>query len=256
MGLDACQIVQSIQHSNALDDGDKVLWDVTDDVIAAKGEGKDEINFIVKKASESKWGKVVYYSKEGAEDEGEPDFAPKLIMKRPKLEVQTTLTEVTTTGENFAEIPLIQSFMNHVVIAQAVTSNTASPFHARVTDVESNTFRVDIEQWDASGTSSVPEQVDYLVVEVGAIDDGYGDIIGEAGMILSDHTKTAVEFAIPYTTVPVVIARSQTANETTAIVTRVSDVTTDGSMSGSRSPPRQTGPTLWKRSATSLCHPG
>ncbi|MGI9491278.1 MAG: kelch repeat-containing protein, partial [Geminicoccaceae bacterium] len=64
----------SVVHFNGL--LGEVTWDVTDDVLVGAHA------WLVKKTNESKTGKVLYYSREGADDAGDQDLAPQLILER------------------------------------------------------------------------------------------------------------------------------------------------------------------------------
>jgi len=59
----------------------EVAWDVTDDVLDALAEGAMEVRWLLKREKKRRRGKVVYYSKEGADAAGDPNLAPRLILE-------------------------------------------------------------------------------------------------------------------------------------------------------------------------------
>ena len=59
----------------------EVAWDVTADVLATFDEGAAEVSWLIKHEKEEQNGKVVYYSKEGADAVEEPSLAPRLILE-------------------------------------------------------------------------------------------------------------------------------------------------------------------------------
>ena len=63
-----------VLHFNGL--SGEVSWDVTDDVLAGASA------WLIKKTSESQPGRVSYHSREGADDAGDPDLAPRLILEK------------------------------------------------------------------------------------------------------------------------------------------------------------------------------
>jgi hypothetical protein len=64
----------SVLHMNGL--AGEVSWDVTMDVEAGTTA------WLIKKTSESQPGRVSYFSREGADDVGDPDLAPQLILEK------------------------------------------------------------------------------------------------------------------------------------------------------------------------------
>lgn len=71
----------SALHTNDLVAGDTVQWDVTNDIIAALGEGETEVRWVIKKELKRCGGRSLYYSKEGAARRGITELAPKLILE-------------------------------------------------------------------------------------------------------------------------------------------------------------------------------
>ena len=59
----------------------EVTWDVTADILAVLSMGEAEVSWLVKLENEKLSGKVIYYSKEGAVDAGDPTVAPRLILE-------------------------------------------------------------------------------------------------------------------------------------------------------------------------------
>lgn len=71
----------SLVHTNALQVGDTLEWNVTADVQATVEEGKTDIGWLIWK-EERQPGEVVYYSKEGSQAAfGELMAAPRLLLK-------------------------------------------------------------------------------------------------------------------------------------------------------------------------------
>jgi Beta-propeller repeat/Domain of unknown function (DUF5122) beta-propeller len=63
-----------VLHVNGL--SGEVSWNVTDDVLAGASA------WLIKKTVESQPGRVSYFSREGADDAGAPDLAPRLILEK------------------------------------------------------------------------------------------------------------------------------------------------------------------------------
>ena len=138
--------------------------------------------------------------------------------------------DVTQSNENtwFNSPPFLGSYSNPVVIMFPNTNNAPSdPFHIRLKDVTSTSFKYQIEEWDCiSNGARVTEEVVYLIVEDGTHTLADGNLL-EALTVSANHDDSVATFSPGFDQVPVVLSQSQTARGYQAIVTRMDDAQDD-----------------------------
>jgi hypothetical protein len=119
-------------------------------------------------------------------------------------------------------------FLQPVIIANTVTRNDTSPSVIRISDVDTQGFNIQVQEYDYLGVSHGLETVSYIVMERGSytLDDGTQV---EAGLSNTNATTPVVHpFLQQPVIVPVVLTSIITKNDPEAVVGRVSNIATTG----------------------------
>lgn len=119
----------------------------------------------------------------------------------------------------YQTVNLNNSYDNPVVIAKVMDADGGQPAHARVANVSSNSFGIQIEEWDYLDGPHADSQVGYVVMESGEWEFSDGTKI-EAGNVWTDQNFQDVSFSQNFSQTPIVFAQSNTKNDTTPVVTR------------------------------------
>ncbi|WP_396613714.1 FG-GAP repeat domain-containing protein (plasmid) [Haloferax sp. S1W] len=117
-------------------------------------------------------------------------------------------------------------YLYPVVVAQLTSYEGSDPAHARVRRVSSDSFEVQIEEWDYDNQAHTEEEIEYAVFESGTHRLAGGTTL-EAGVVETDHNWKTVSFDETVDN-PIVVSRSQTHEGEQAIVTRHRNVVSDG----------------------------
>jgi hypothetical protein len=94
---------------------------------------------------------------------------------------------ITNLDHNLITIPLDNVYANPVVIMGVLSYNGGDPSTVRVTDVTSNSFSVQIQEWSYRDVWHTTETISWMVVEAGhytfpdgsSYDAGYTDATGD-----------------------------------------------------------------------------
>ncbi len=123
-------------------------------------------------------------------------------------------------------VNLSRTFTQPVVVVSPPTYDGSQPTTVRVRNVGSNSFEVQIDEWEYLDGWHVPEALSYLVVEAGSSTLAGLDV--EAGRLTVDERFKAQSFAQSFPASPVVLVQCASENESVAVVTRLRNVTANG----------------------------
>jgi hypothetical protein len=123
-------------------------------------------------------------------------------------------------------VDLDGDYSDPVAVAMLATYEGSDPAHARVRDVDWDSFEVQIEEWDAGNQAHTTEDIAYAVVESGTHRLADGTPL-EVGTVRTDHTWEPVSLDGAGDD-PVVVSRSQTHEGGQAVVTRHRNVGAGG----------------------------
>jgi hypothetical protein len=143
---------------------------------------------------------------------------------------ETGTLSVSADSGSWRTVHLDQSYENPVVIASPLTNDGPDDAHARVRNVTSSTFEIQVEEWDNLDGNHVTETAHYLVVEAGEYELA-GDARLEVGTVETDENWANVSFDRGFGGTPVVLSSSQTyrsgdwaGSHSDSIVTRQKNV--------------------------------
>jgi hypothetical protein len=143
-----------------------------------------------------------------------------------------TLTVSADQG-SWRTVHLDGSYDDPVVVASPLSDNGADEAHARVRNVTSDSFEIQVEEWDNLDGGHVDEDVHYLVVESGEYELA-GDARLEVGTVQTDEHWANVSFDRGFERQPVVLSNTQTYNSgdwagshSDSLVTRHRNVSSD-----------------------------
>ncbi len=132
-----------------------------------------------------------------------------------------------TVDDPWQTYTLGNQYDSPVVIAMAPSFAGSDPCHIRLRNVSSDQFDARIEEWLYLNRIHYDETVGSVAIEPGTYELDGGSAV-EVGRTVTDHTWRSVSFDQTFDTTPLVFCQSETVQGAQAIVTRVSDVTTDG----------------------------
>jgi hypothetical protein len=124
-----------------------------------------------------------------------------------------------TDGAQWHSVNLINTYNDPVVIMQPSSYNGGDASTIRLRHVTSSGFEFQIDEWDYLDGGHTTETMGYIVMDAGAFEFDDGTRV-EVGKVLVDHEFTAVSLSQTFAQTPVVLSQSQTANDSSAIVTR------------------------------------
>ena len=123
-------------------------------------------------------------------------------------------------------VTLNRSYVNPIVVLGPASFNGAQPITVRVRNVTSTSFQYQLDEWDYLDGGHTSETVSYLVVEAGTHDLGNGQtLIAGQQSVGTGFASISYREAGP---APVVLTQVTTANDPSAVVTRVRSVSTTG----------------------------
>ncbi len=137
-----------------------------------------------------------------------------------------TIGEVGTVNitEEWTTVNLTHTYENPVVIAQPLSNNNTEPAHARVKNVTSSSFQIQVEEWAYLDGEHPSETVFYLVMEAGAHTFPDGRLV-EAGTVSAGGRSSAndvyvsVTYPQSFTSTPAVLAQPQSLRAVVAVST-------------------------------------
>ena len=100
-------------------------------------------------------------------------------------------------------------YVDPIVLIPSLSNHGGKPAHARIRNVNSSSFEVQIEEWDYEDGVHISEDFHYLVMEVGIHQLGNGSTI-EVGKDEIDHHQKKVLFEHAFGQRPIVFAFLQT----------------------------------------------
>jgi hypothetical protein len=90
---------------------------------------------------------------------------------------QIEMGRITNLNHQMQTVTLSKTFHNPVVIAGALSYNGGDPSTVRVTNVQSNSFEIQLQEWEYLDGPHTTETVSWMVVEAGCVnpkqDGGY-----------------------------------------------------------------------------------
>jgi hypothetical protein len=148
---------------------------------------------------------------------------------------QTPLADVAEAGvislaqnhpDDWQTLTFSQSYINPVVLMQPLSFNGGQPAMVRLRSVTATSAEFQIDEWEYLDGWHTQETVSYLAIEQGRHSLHGVDI--KVGTVSADHQFVTQDFASTFETLPVVLSQVQTANDSTAVVTRQKNVTETG----------------------------
>ena len=124
-------------------------------------------------------------------------------------------------------VTLTRDYVDPVVIASVNSNFGSAQVTVRVRNVTSNSFEIQIDEWDYLDGAHWRENVSYMVVESGihTLDNG-SQIL--AGNISTNHRSLHVDFSSSFSETPIVMSQTVTRNGGSAVTTRVDNVFASG----------------------------
>ena len=123
-------------------------------------------------------------------------------------------------------VNLSKTFAEPVVVVSPPTFDGGQPTTVRVRNVGSNSFEVQIDEWEYLDGWHAPEVLNYLVMEAGS--STLAGLAVEAGRITVDQNFEAQSFAQSFPASPVVLVQCASENESVAVAPRLRNVTANG----------------------------
>lgn len=132
-----------------------------------------------------------------------------------------------TADHTWKRVALQKSFTAPVVIAKLGSYYGSDPAVARIRNITASSFEVRVQEWEYLDGTHTAETIHYLVMEAGH-HTLPGNIQVEAGTrVLNNPAQlTSLSFAQPFRTPPVVLTAVSSVNDSTAVTTRVQDIST------------------------------
>ena len=119
-------------------------------------------------------------------------------------------------------VRLNKTFTQPIVVVSPPTYDGGQPTTVRVRNVAANSFEVQIDEWEYLDGWHVPEELNYLVVEAG--NHSLAGLSIEAGRRTVDERFETQSFSQSFASPPVVLVQCASENESTAVTTRVRNV--------------------------------
>jgi hypothetical protein len=129
-----------------------------------------------------------------------------------------------TLDHNLQQVDLQGTYVNPVVILGTLEYNGPDPSTVRVSNVQSNSFQVQIQEWAYLDGPHTTENLSYMVVEAGhhQMNDGTWY---DAGHVSVDDPFQEVPFHGAFDAQPVVFSQIMTDDHSQPMVTRMQGVT-------------------------------
>lgn len=161
-----------------------------------------------------------------AEDVGYLVLSESVGELRAKLEFGE-IAHTQTNATTWTPVTFAKTYATPVVVFAPLTQNNGQPAGVRVRNVTTTGFEFQVDRWDYLGGAHPEETLQYIVAEQGSY------LIGglrwqfnrATGVTNTASTKT---FAEAFSAAPVVIGQVATTNETSAVIERISAITSTG----------------------------
>ncbi|WP_231585994.1 hypothetical protein, partial [Crocosphaera watsonii] len=136
--------------------------------------------------------------------------------------------QISNLDHNNQTIVLDHDFVNPVILAQPLSFNDGGVAIARITDIQSDRFSVEIQEASNEDGIHTVETFSYLVLEEGIWELSDGTII-EVGIINATNSSWSnINFSYDFVDDPVVLTQIQTNNDSNFVKTRHNNITQDG----------------------------
>ncbi|HMO13254.1 MAG TPA: hypothetical protein PKD64_05460 [Pirellulaceae bacterium] len=164
------------------------------------------------------YGSLGFYSIVGTIPGGGPvDPSVYLVGESGYIDLSSDWITVTLNG----------FYVDPVIIASLNSINDGQPATLRIRNVTSNSFDIQVDNWDYLPITHGFESVNYLVVEAGihTLDNGIRIVAGNS---VVNHEWAQVNFVESLSSTPVVLSQTVTRIGGSAVVTRMDQVTIQG----------------------------
>ena len=136
--------------------------------------------------------------------------------------------QISNLDHNNQTIVLDHDFVNPVILAQPLSFNDGGVAIARITDIQSDRFSVEIQEASNEDGIHTVETFSYLVLEEGIWELSDGTII-EVGIINATNSSWSnINLSYDFVDDPVVLTQIQTNNDSNFVKTRHNNITQDG----------------------------
>ena len=161
---------------------------------------------------------------------GQTDTTTTDITVRPPAYIigeTGTIQSLDADTNSWQTVQLQHSYNNPVVVAKVVNSNGQDPVHTRLSNVTTNNFDIQAEEWYYQDGSHTSLTVHYTVIEHGTWNFQDGTQI-EAGTTWVDQQMSQQQFTQTFNQQPVLFTQVQTENDELPVVTRNQNINQDG----------------------------
>jgi len=186
----------------------------------AAGEYFIQIDGIGKPGVYSDYGSLGFYSIAG-NIETPVEAGPDLIIGE---------SGVMNLNHRWTRVTLDNFYVDPVVVATTNTRDGSAPLTLRVRNVETNSFEIQIDEWDYLNGLHVYEQVSYVVMEAGIhyLPNGQMVLAGNLDHVTSNWNNLVFNESFADEAVPVVFAQTITTEDGSPVTTRIRGVNDDG----------------------------
>ncbi|MGB3586218.1 MAG: PQQ-dependent sugar dehydrogenase, partial [Tunicatimonas sp.] len=143
-----------------------------------------------------------------------------VVFEAGKIDIQQSSRSYWQT------VNLTKTFTQPIVIISPPTFNGSQPTTVRIRNVSSNSFEVQLNEWDYLDGWHVEEELNYLVIEEG--NHTFGGLQLEAGRLTTDENFETQSFAQSFSSSPVVLVQTASDNEASAAAPRLQNISTTG----------------------------
>ena len=134
------------------------------------------------------------------------------------------LTNVTSTWQT---VTLSESFADPIVIVGPMQIGDSDPGTVRIRNVTSNSFQIQVNEWDYQDGTHGAETVSYLVLNRGVTTLDNGKVLMAGSVSVTDAFST-VNFSSAFSSTPVVLSTVASDNGSQAVTSRVRNVNNNG----------------------------
>ncbi len=139
-----------------------------------------------------------------------------------------TITFAQAGPDHWQTVALSQQYADPVVICSPVSYGGAAPSTVRVRNVTSDSFELQVDEWDYLDGVHAEETIGYVVLEAGRYVLPDGRLV-EAGVADGvDHQWQSIGYADAFPGAPIVVTQTMTCDGPDAVVTRQRNVRPDG----------------------------
>ena len=139
--------------------------------------------------------------------------------------------QISNLDHNNQTIVLDHDFDNPVIFANPLSYNGPAPSIARITDIQSDRFSVELQEPSNEDGTHAEETFSFLALEKGVWTLSDGTVI-EVGTIDTNAIAGSywenITFDYDFTNAPIVLTQVQTDNDASFVKTRQNNITQDG----------------------------